>query len=200
MRALDLDFVPRRAPARVIAQLLCVGALLAAAWLAYTYQGLQAELHEAQSRLQWQQKRAHPPPAVPLSKEALARLQAELKMARQVGERLTVPWDNLFRELEASVGDQVTLLSIEPDREKRQLRITAEARNLPAMLEYERRLRELPSFQEAYVVSHQVQTADAQRPVRFVMSAQWRMLAPAKSAKPAGPAVETPVTMFGRDN
>ena len=197
MRALDLDFVPRRSLARNLAWLLCGVALIAAAWLAYTHQGLQAELLEAQARLHGRQTRLHPPPAPPLSKEASARAQTELKMARQVSDRLTVPWDNLFRELEASVGEQVTLLSIEPDREKRQLRITAEARNLPAMLDYARRLRELPSFRDAYVVSHQVRTADPQKPVRFVMSAQWRMLAPVKSA---APAVEPAITLFGRDN
>lgn len=197
MRALDLDFVPRRSLARAMAALLCVVALIFAAWLAYTYQGLQAELLEAQARMRGRQTKLLPPPAPPLSKEASARAQSELKMARQVSDRLTVPWDNLFRELEASVGEEVTLLSIEPDREKRQLRITAEARNLPAMLDYARRLRELPSFREAYVVSHQVQTGDPQKPVRFVMSAQWRMRAP---GKPAAPATESAITLFGRDN
>lgn len=195
MRALNLDFVPRRSLARDAAALLCCLALIAAAWLAYTYQGLRAELLDTQARLHGQQQRLRPP--APLSKEASARAQTELNMAHLVGERLTVPWDTLFRELEASVGDQVTLLGMEPDRDKRQLRITAEARDLPSMLAYGRRLRELPSFRDAYVVSHQVRIADPQKPVRFVVSAQWRMLAPVKST---APAAEPAITLFGRDN
>jgi Tfp pilus assembly protein PilN len=79
--------------------------------------------------------------------------------------------------VEASVGDQVTLLGVEPDTEKRELRLIAEAKDLDAMLAYARRLQESALFSDAYVVSHQIQQQDPQKPVRFVVNAQWTALA-----------------------
>jgi Tfp pilus assembly protein PilN len=198
MRALALDFIPRRNVARFVAAMLCAFGLISAACLAYAYRGLQAEVVAAQARLQVLQRK-YPVRATvaPPRKDELAGLQDELKRARQVIDRLSLPWDSLFRELEASVDVQVTLLGLEPDTEKNKLQITAEASSLGAMTAYVRRLRDLPSFQEAYVVSHQVQAPDPQKPVRFVVSAQWRIV-PAVPFAPT--AVEPAMTMFGREN
>ncbi len=174
MRALDLDFVARPGPLRRVAYVLLVVALAAAAYLGKSYADLSADVvtWEAKWRTLQKSKRGDSSPG-PRQKAEWEQLQAELKAANRVIASLSMPWDVLFREVEGSVDDQITLLGIEPDTEKRELRITAEAKTLAAMLDYMKRLRTVAIFRDAYVLNHQIQQTDPQRPVRFVITAQW---------------------------
>jgi Fimbrial assembly protein (PilN) len=67
----------------------------------------------------------------------------------------------------------VALLSIESDTDKGRMKISGEAKDLQAMLDYLRFLGTQPTLAEVYLQSHQVQQQDPQRPVRFVLSADW---------------------------
>ncbi|WP_034303816.1 PilN domain-containing protein [Herbaspirillum sp. RV1423] len=101
------------------------------------------------------------------------QLQAELKAANRTISRLSLPWDELFREIESTMNDRVTLLSIEPDTERKELRITAEAKDFDGVLEYARQISAIPVLRDSYVMNHQIQQQDAQKPVRFVVVAKW---------------------------
>jgi len=89
---------------------------------------------------------------------------------------LTMPWSRLLRELEvasADSRDSVAVLGVEPDRDKRQVRVLAEARTLPIALAYVERLQKSQALRYPMLESHEVQQRDPQRPVRFQIKAEW---------------------------
>jgi hypothetical protein len=90
---------------------------------------------------------------------------------------LNTPWSPLLRELELASADSkgaVAVLGIEPDREKAEVRITAEARTLPIALTYVERLQRSDALSFPMLESHEVQLKDPERPVRFQIKAGWR--------------------------
>lgn len=122
-------------------------------------------------------------------------MHAELKLANRVIERLSMPWDALFREIELSVDEQITLLNVEPDTEKKEIRIIAEAKSLTAMLDYMKRMRTIALFKDAHLLNHQIQQQDPQRPVRFLISANWVNVTQSPSISPAAPAALAPTPL-----
>jgi Tfp pilus assembly protein PilN len=177
MRALKLDFVRRSSPLRGLGFALLAAALATAAYLTQCYLQRSAELDNWASQYRHLQKTQRSrTDSSSIATAATAHLQEELKAADDVIARLAMPWDTLFSEVETSINDQVTLLSIEPDTAKRELRLTAEARDLDAMLDYVRKVQSGSIFGDAYVVSHQIQQQDPQKPVRFVLEAKWKGL------------------------
>jgi len=93
--------------------------------------------------------------------------------ARVVLSHLTVPWEALFRGLESVDEKDVALLSMIPDAEKQQIKLTLEAKNLNAMLSYHRKLQENPTFKEVSLGEHEIVQQDPYRPVRFSVTATW---------------------------
>lgn len=174
MRVLKLDFVTRPTLLQRGGLLLLLAALVLASYLAHLYVERTTALANEQAKLRGLQSlRQAAGELTGDQKNASERSDAELKLARRVMYTLSLPWDDLFSEIDASVDENVTLLRVEPDAEKRELSITAEAKDLAAMLAYGNRIAASARFQEAHVQSHQVQVQDPQRPVRFVMRAKW---------------------------
>lgn len=94
-------------------------------------------------------------------------------------DELTAPWSVLLRELElASVDSQgaVAVLAVEPDRAKRKVHVLAEARSLPNALTYVERLQQSHALRYPMLENHEVQTKDPEHPVRFEVTADWRLL------------------------
>lgn len=91
---------------------------------------------------------------------------------RSVVDRLSVPWDALFKEIEMSVDSSVVLLSVESNSARGTVSFIAEARSLTAMIDYARRLRAGTMLQEVQIQSHKLLAQDALRPVRFVINAR----------------------------
>ncbi|AYH41983.1 PilN domain-containing protein [Azoarcus sp. DN11] len=83
------------------------------------------------------------------------------------------PWQALFATLEGLASDDVALLALTPDARKHQLRITAEARDLGAMLDYHRKLEGTPALRDVALVSHEFAEQVPGRPVRFSLVASW---------------------------
>lgn len=103
-----------------------------------------------------------------------AGLALEVKRANEVLRQLSVPWDGLFQTVESTGGKDVALLALEPDTEKRLVKISAEAKNIAAMLDYIKQLENHDVFGTVYLQSHHVQLQDPEKPVRFVLLAIWR--------------------------
>ena len=78
--------------------------------------------------------------------------------------------------LEAAPHENVALLGIEPSIAKQQVRLTAEARDPEAMLDYVAALQADPRLSQVVLVSHQVQTQAAGKPVRFQMQSAWGVM------------------------
>lgn len=98
----------------------------------------------------------------------------EIKHANEVLNQITLPWDKLFEAVEWSSGKDVALLTIEPDAEKHVVKISGEAKNIEAALNYVKHLSEQEIFTSVYLQSHQVQQQAPDRPVRFALIAAWK--------------------------
>lgn len=174
MRALDLDYgSARRRPAWADMALLLAG--LTVAGVATTR---SVDLFSRLGALQAEQAavdRAHSQHHATRHLSAIeqAQLREEIKQANEVLGMLTLPWDALFVDIEASQQPQVALLAITPDADKRTVRITAEAKDFSAMLGYLRQLQKRHSLLGVYLESHHIQQQTAERPVRFVVAAAW---------------------------
>lgn len=161
--------VPRRASMG----LLAIGALLTGGAL-YAHQALLAGIAQHEARLG--ELTRSTTGAIAATNDP-RQLDAETQRANAILRQLAQPWDALFRALESTAARQektIALLAIQPDAEKRQVQISGEAKNLAAMLDYVKLLSADPAMASVHLVSHQVQSRDPQRPVRFSLSAEWR--------------------------
>ena len=104
-----------------------------------------------------------------------ADVAPEIKHANEVLQQLSLPWGKLFQAIESSSGKDVALLAMEPDAEKHVVKISGEAKNIAAVLEYIKRLSAQEVFSSVYLQSHQIQQQDPEKPVRFALLAAWRV-------------------------
>jgi hypothetical protein len=91
---------------------------------------------------------------------------------------LAAPWSLLLQELETAsrdVGGTVAVLAVEPDRDKGKLRVTAEAKDLNEALTYIERLQKSQALKFPMLDSHEIRSDDKDQPVRFQLSAEWRV-------------------------
>lgn len=102
-------------------------------------------------------------------------MMQEIRHANEILRQISLPWKKLFQAVESSVNQKVTLLGLEPDVEKHIVRISCEARDIAAMLDYIRRLEMQQEFGSIYLQSHQIQEQDRERPVRFSLVAAWEV-------------------------
>ena len=166
MRALRLDIVRRRPvwPGWVV---LFIGvALIADAGL--RHQRARDDVTEMQ-RPASVRKVSHGSSSQPVSEQT----QRELDAARRLLQELVLPWDTLFRSVEASVDRDTALLAVEPDADKRALRVTGEARDYHAVLQFVQRLEKSPGLSQIHLLNHQIREDVAEKPFVFTLSASW---------------------------
>jgi Tfp pilus assembly protein PilN len=165
IRALNLDIVRRRSawPALLV---LMIG-LAIAADAGLRYERLRDEIAMVQQPVT--ATRAAHAGAEPISEQT----QRELEAARRLLQELVLPWDALFRSIEASVDGDTGLLALEPEADKRAVRITGEARNYRAVLDFILRLEEQPGLTQIHLLNHQIREDVAERPFMFTLAASW---------------------------
>ncbi|HZN27384.1 MAG TPA: hypothetical protein VFB75_24365 [Burkholderiales bacterium] len=170
-RRLDLDhFAPPRRP-RWLGFLLLAAAAIVAGEVTQQYREAQLAL-ERQQAVQGMLN-VQRPAAKSIPK---ARLDEQVRNAEAVVRQLTLPWGRLIETLETTGTKDIAILQLQPDAQQRVLRITAEARNQEAMVEYLRRLSEVPGFAYVHLLNHQVQQENPQRPIQFAAQASFRSL------------------------
>lgn len=169
MAALWLDYQQER-PFHWAGPLLLALALLALTLTAAYYLELSAQADS------WEEKVDRIERGHGLKDRAVAgeQLVQEVSRANEVLRQLTLPWEELFRAVESAAGRKVALLALEPDMEKRQVKIGGEARDMAALLNYITQLEAQEAFGAVYLQSHQVQQRDPDKPVRFALLAVWR--------------------------
>ena len=170
-RPLALDhFAPPRRLAAAGLVVLAVSLGLAAL-LAVWQREMVAEidmLELAQARRAPREAPAERPPIDP------ARLDDAARRAQLVRLELRLPWIQLFDAVELAADPKsVALLAIEPDARRSALRITGEARNKTAMLDYMSRLGEQQPMVRAVLESHNQRGYGANSPVQFTLVAHW---------------------------
>lgn len=174
MRELKIDFADtRRLPRSVTLALLAVSLALAATAVD-AYRDARAALdywHDEVAQRQAASSRAArtPAPARGVDKSAAA----ELAQAHEIAAQLALPWDPLFRAVEAATPADIALLGVEPNAQKRNLRLVGEGKDIHAVLGYVRQLEAQPLLRDVYLLDHGTSDADPQRPARFVIEAAW---------------------------
>lgn len=172
MRPLSLDFVQALRPSAAGWVLLLLGGLLLLAslllwqWLAGERQQLAAQLH---------QERPQASAAAGPARSASVAQDAALLEMQRVSVQLRRPWEQLFASLEALPREDIAWLSLTPDARKGLLRISAEARDLEAMLAFHRRLEQSPGLSDVSLLNHQVLADHPGRPVLFNLQARWEV-------------------------
>ena len=170
--AVALDFQPRIRSPRAGWLLLALACVFAAD-VARNHAEDQARTRKALQALAKLPVESATAPGVSESAYQPKDLERESAFARGVITRMSMPWNDLFRALQATKVDNVELLSVEPDADARTVRISAEARDIPAMLTYLARLESERYFQRTGLVQQEAKR-DARGGISFVVSATWR--------------------------
>jgi hypothetical protein len=169
----SVDFVNRRSrPTLAGALLLLLGVSVGAAAY-FEYRFIETRRAGLELKLQAATRRGQHNPTLDLRAAGLT------EEAGRVAAELGTPWTKLLTELEAASREssgEIAVLSIEPDHDKHNVHITGESRDLPLALAYVQRLQKSSLLRYPMLDSHEVKADDAQRPVRFAMTAEWREL------------------------
>ncbi len=172
MRALTLDYRARTRAGWVGVALLVAG-VAGAGILGSQYRQIADEVTQAETGLREHGIATRKKVDISSAAGDVQKVALEVKHAREVLIQLSTPWNELFASVESVDAPNVALLGIESDIGKQRVKISAEAKNPGAMLDYLRELEGQPAFADVYLESHQIQQQDPQRPVRFVLTATW---------------------------
>jgi len=175
MRRLELDFQPRRT-ALAAWVLVGLGASLLAGAIVLT-QGFDQQQAALDHQLEaFERQLGKRPEHTSTLTPAQSREQTEkLAQMRSVSQQLQRPWERLFNMLEALPQDDVALLTLTPDARKGQVRISAEARDLEAMLTFHKRLEASGELRDVSLLNHEIMAKQAEHPVQFNLSATWEI-------------------------
>jgi Tfp pilus assembly protein PilN len=150
---------------------LAAGVALAVALFVH-YQDLAEETDTAETRVKRLARSVAPGRLDRGSREAMAE---EIRRVNQAAARLTIPWDSLFKTVETAADKSVALLSLQPNFQKRELKIAGEAEDYGAVLKYIERLEQGGALTGVRLVSHEVVVRPNAMRMRFELSAGWRL-------------------------
>jgi len=173
MRGLELDYQRKPNNITLLGIVVCILAIIVLALMYIKYMQLneegqiaEIELRQIESKIRLQTD------GLNMTRDART-LAKEIKEASQILKMLGLKWDGVFGAVAAAHRKGVALLALAPEPEKRIVKISAEAKNFSVMLDYVKRLEEQSALGEVYLQSHNLQKRDPQRPVRFVVLADW---------------------------
>ncbi|MGZ2745452.1 hypothetical protein [Burkholderia stagnalis] len=170
---IDIDFGRRRIRPATGGMILLAAAVVlligggARLWHAYAENDrAQAEVETLRHRTFVLRHVAKPPPSP-------AATLAE-KQGQAILRELTVPWQDLFAIVEDYPDHDVALIGIDQNPAQSQIRITAEAKDLDAMVAYLKYLQASVLLREAVLNDHVIEANVPGKPVRFQITAVWR--------------------------
>ena len=97
----------------------------------------------------------------------------EVRVAADTLRKLAMPWQTLFRTLESTASDNVSLLAIEPEPKAGTVLISGEATTYHAALEYVALLGAAADLERPHMVRHERRVDDARDIVAFSVMASW---------------------------
>lgn len=167
----ELDYIAAPARSPWLGLALLALALGIGAHLAQRYIEVRRETAQLAAMQGLVKTERLPAKAAPLPEGFAEQSRAAEATVRQ----LTLPWAKLIGALEDAATKDVAVLQVQPEAQQQLLRITAEARNHDAMLEYVRKLAASDTLANVHWTNHQVQTEDPQRPLQFAVQAAFRL-------------------------
>ena len=173
--AIQLDFSGARPALSLAGGLLLAVGVVAAGAVFLGYHNITQHRAGLELRLS-AVNHANTPATSPRDATADARIAVS---AQQAATDLATPWTLLLSELEQASKEsqgQVALLGVEPDHAKHNVRVSAEARTLALALAYVQRLQSSRSLEYPMLDRHEIRADDAQHPVRFELTGEWRDL------------------------
>lgn len=171
---LDIDFAAPNPLAyqrlTVTSLVLMVFTLLLCAYVWAEYQKTEQVLNETEATLN---TLAPAQKAATVESVMETASEADIQYARAIVTQLSTPWNPLLNALERINMQNVALLSVEPNRKKQQLVITGQAKNMESTLSYIKRLEAIEGLSQVYLLKHQIDQSDPNKPVGFTILAQW---------------------------
>ena len=170
---LQIDFVTSRRRGGAAGMVVLALGLVAVVWTVVDYRDLTTRDDLVQMQLE-----ASAPHKARASRTPSTADKRGLDDAAGAVRELSLPWAHLLDDLESAGQDSsqdVALLSLEPDREKHRVRIGAEARTLPAALDFVERLQKADTLAFPLLDSHKVRADQRERPVYFELTAEWKI-------------------------
>ena len=175
MRVLHLDYQRSFRPFPILGAVLLVCAIAIVLQMVRQYRHFSEVLAAWEAREEQVERIAgRHNVGVKTNRQDKDQVSREVIRANEVLRRITLPWDDLFRAVESAAPKHVALLAMEPDSDKRLVKIVAEAKDIASMLDYIRNLEGGVMFETVVLQNHQVQQQDPQRPIRFSVIAAWK--------------------------
>jgi hypothetical protein len=171
--AVRLDFAAPRVRVTVPGLLLLIVGCVAATVACLEYRAVVGRKAGLELRLAASLRHSSRDPA---SSARALRLNED---AGKIANELGTPWTAVLSDLETASRDSagaISVLSIEPDHDKRRVRISGESRDLAVALDYLQKLQASRSLRYPMLDSHEVVADNKDHPVRFALTAQWREL------------------------
>jgi hypothetical protein len=174
MRAIHLDYAVSRKPS-LLGLLMFALALLVLMFVWQRHTHINQQLLTLDQSIQELKERKGLKPAEPQRQaKSSVDLLAKIEEAKKLASFLMIPWGDVLNALEASALNDLALLAIEPDAKKRQLKITAEAKNKDILFSYLEKLEASDELANVYLLKHEVVEDVDQHPIRFVAVATWK--------------------------
>ena len=178
MKRLDIDFAPsglQRTLHRtgggtwllaVLALLLCA----AAGVLGYR---LMVQQRQDAAQLSAIRARAKTPALVTVVVPKTPISEQQAGAVNRAVLQLNLPWRALHDAIAEATPPEVAMLALEPDARRRSIKITAETKTSDAMIAYIESLKEQELFTSVVLTRHEINELDPNKPIRFVLDAEW---------------------------
>jgi Tfp pilus assembly protein PilN len=153
------------------AAVLAAGLALALALSAY-YHRVSSETQATEFDLaRLARQSGNPAPAAPKANDAL---RAEVKRVNQAAAQLTIPWEDLFRAVEAATGKKIALLALQPNFQRHELKLSGEADDFASIRRYMDQLDGSKILFDVRLQSHEVISRPNASAIRFELTATWK--------------------------
>ena len=172
--ALGLDFVATGCRVSPIGWLLLMAGGVAVSLAALDWQAAHDDAARWSAKRQHWQEMAKRLGAGKTVSDDSAALRPQITAAAKAVEHLATPWGALWRDLEGSVDDSVSLLAIAPSADKGEVRLAGEAKDFAALRAYLKRLGASAALADVHLLGQEVKQSDPQHPIAFAIVAAWR--------------------------
>lgn len=102
-------------------------------------------------------------------------LAQEIRFANDALSQVPMPWEELFKALESAKDDRIALIALQPNAQKREIRISGEAQDFDALILYRDKLAAERVLSNIQLMTHQIVAHPTRQPVKFDLIASWNM-------------------------